>query len=124
MFEFDKIKNHNFSSNSVALIPARKGSNRIKKKNIKKLDGRPVISYSIKLAIQSKLFRYVIVSTDCKTIAKISQNYGAKIFFLRPKYLSGNNISTVRVISHFANFLKKKILKLNIFAVSIPWHHL
>ena len=85
MFEFDKIKNYNFSSNSVALIPARKGSNRIKKKNIKKLDGRPVISYSIKLAIQSKLFRYVIVSTDCKKIAKISQNYGAKIFFFKTK---------------------------------------
>ena len=120
MFEFDKIKNHNFSSNSVALIPARKGSNRIKKKNIKKLDGRPVISYSIKLAIQSKLFRYVIVSTDCKTIAKISQNYGAKIFFLRPKYLSGNNISTVRVISHFANFLKKKNIKIKYICCIYP----
>ena len=70
MFEFDKIKYLNSFSDSVALIPARKGSIRIKKKNIKKLDGRPVISYSIKLAIQSKLFKTVIVSTDCKKIAK------------------------------------------------------
>jgi pseudaminic acid cytidylyltransferase len=120
MFEFDKIKYHNFSTNSVALIPARKGSNRIKKKNIKKLDGRPVISYSIKLAIQSKLFKTVIVSTDCKKIAKISQNYGAKIFFLRPKYLSSNNVSTVNVISHFANFLKKNNIKIKYICCIYP----
>jgi len=120
MFEFDKIKYYNSSCNSVALIPARKGSNRIKNKNIKKLDGIPVISYSIKLAIQSKLFKTVIVSTDGIKIAKISQKYGAKIFFLRPKYLSGNNAGTVEVLSHFANFLKKNKVKIKYICCIYP----
>jgi N-acylneuraminate cytidylyltransferase len=104
----------------VALIPARKGSYRIKKKNIKKLDGRPVIRYSIKLAIQSKLFKTIVVSTDCKKIAKISQSYGAKIFFLRPKYLSSKNVSTVRVVSHFAKFLQKNNIKIQYICCIYP----
>jgi pseudaminic acid cytidylyltransferase len=120
MFEFDKIKYYNSSCNSVALIPARKGSNRIKNKNIKKLDGIPVISYSIKLAIQSKLFKTVIVSTDCIKIAKICRKYGAKIFFLRPKYLSSNNVGTVEVLSHFANFLKKSNVKIKYICCIYP----
>lgn len=111
MFEFDSIDSKNFSSESLALIPARRGSIRIKNKNIKKLNGRPVISYSIKLAIQSNLFKYVIVSTDCKIIAKISQNYGAKVFYLRSRYLARNSTGTLEVLSDFTRFLKKNNIK-------------
>lgn len=120
MFEFDKIKYYNSSCNSVAIIPARKGSNRIKNKNIKKLNGIPVISYSIKLAIRSKLFKTVIVSTDCMKIAKISQKYGAEIFFLRPKYLSNDKVGTIEVISHAVNYLKKKNLLYNYVCCIYP----
>jgi pseudaminic acid cytidylyltransferase len=108
MLEFDKIDPKISLDKPIALITARKGSRRIKNKNIKKLDGKPVISYAIKTAKKSKIFQIIVVSTDCKKIAKISQKYGAKVFFLRPKYLSKNNIGTIEVLSHFAKFLKKK----------------
>jgi pseudaminic acid cytidylyltransferase len=67
----------------IAIIPARGGSKRIPKKNIKLFCGKPVISYSIEAAIQSKLFDEVMVSTDAEEIAKISIEYGANVPFLR-----------------------------------------
>lgn len=91
---------------SIAIIPARKGSKRIKNKNIKFFYGKPVISYAINIAKKSKLFSEIIVSTDCPKIAKISIKYGAKIYFLRPKYLSGNKVGTIDVIFHAVKFLK------------------
>lgn len=67
----------------LAIIPARGGSKRIPKKNIKNFLGKPIISYSIRAAIASKIFDEVMVSTDDKEIAKIAQKYGATIPFLR-----------------------------------------
>lgn len=74
--------------NLIALIPARKGSERIKNKNIYNLNNKPLISYTIKSAIKSKIFDRVIVSTDSIKYAKISEKYGAEVPFLRPKKLS------------------------------------
>ena len=65
----------------IAIIPARSGSKRIKNKNIKLFNGHPIISWSIKEAIKSKIFDKVIVSTDSTKIAKISLKYGAEIPF-------------------------------------------
>ena len=62
---------------NIAIIPARQGSKRIKGKNIKNFLGKPIISYPIKEALNSKLFDYVIVSTDSSKIKKISEKYGA-----------------------------------------------
>ena len=84
----------------VAVIPARGGSKRIPKKNIKKFFGKPIISYSIKAAIDSKLFDKVIVSTDCKNIAQVAINYGAEVPFMRPKELSGDFLGTHEVVGH------------------------
>ena len=72
----------------VCLIPARSGSKRIKNKNILSFFGNPMISYSIKTAIKSKLFDKILVTTDSKKIAKLGSQLGFHIPGLRPKYLS------------------------------------
>jgi CMP-N-acetylneuraminic acid synthetase len=65
----------------LAIIPARVGSKRIPKKNIKNFVGYPIIKYSIDAAIKSNLFDKVIVSTDDETIANISRSFGAEVHF-------------------------------------------
>ncbi len=70
---------------NIAIIPARGGSKRIPKKNIKNFLGKPIIAYSIETALQSGLFDEVMVSTDDSDIAKIALQYGAKVPFLRSK---------------------------------------
>lgn len=91
----------------LAIIPARGGSKRIKNKNIKNFFNKPIISYAIQEAIKSKIFDEVIVSTDSDKIAKISKKYGAKIFFKRPKKLSGDMVSDKLVIKHAINWVIK-----------------
>ena len=91
----------------IAVIPARSGSKRIKDKNIKNFLGRPIISYTIKKLIDSRIFDRVYVSTNNKKIANLSTKFGAEVPFLRSKKLGGDNVSTVDVISEF-------LLKLNI----------
>jgi N-acylneuraminate cytidylyltransferase len=72
----------------IAVIPARGGSKRILRKNIKEFIGKPVISYSIEAAIQSKLFDHVIVSTDDIEIAQFAKKLGAEVPFIRPEEIS------------------------------------
>jgi pseudaminic acid cytidylyltransferase len=84
----------------IAIIPARGGSKRIPRKNIKLFYGAPMIGYPIKTAIESGLFEHVVVSTDDDEIAAISEKYGAVIPFIRPKALSNDEMPTVPVISH------------------------
>jgi len=79
---------------AVAIIPARGGSKRIAKKNIKEFHGKPIIAYSIELALKSNLFDRVIVSTDDSDIAEISKEYGAEIPFIRPDNIS-DDFSTI-----------------------------
>jgi len=73
---------------NLAIIPARGGSKRIPRKNIKDFLGKPIIAYSIEAAIKSGLFDEVMVSTDDDEIAEVAKNYGAKVPFLRS---SGNS---------------------------------
>ena len=91
------IKNKN---SVVCIIPARSGSKRIKNKNIINFFGKPLIYYSIKNALNSKLFNDVIVTTDCVNIKKISEKYGAKVPFLRPRKLSNDKTSTKDVVDY------------------------
>jgi CMP-N-acetylneuraminic acid synthetase len=74
----------------VALIPARSGSKRVPDKNIRLLAGHPLIAYTIAAAIQSDVFRAVIVSTDSERYAKIACHYGAEVPFMRPAEASGD----------------------------------
>ena len=73
-------------SNGIAIIPARGGSKRIPKKNIIDFNGKPMIAWTIKAALESKLFSKVLVSTDSEEIAEISQKYGADVPFLRRSF--------------------------------------
>ena len=83
---------------NVAVIPARGGSKRIPRKNIKLFHGLPVIAYAIKSAKESGIFDEVFVSTDDEEIADVAVSYGATIPWLRPKDLSDDFASTVSVI--------------------------
>lgn len=85
---------------NVALIPARGGSKRINKKNIKNFCGKPIIKYSIETAFASACFDRIIVSTDCPEIASIAIESGAEVPFYRPTELSNDYASTLDVIKH------------------------
>ncbi len=92
---------------NLAIIPARIGSKRIKKKNIKNFKGKPLIYFSIKAAIKSKLFDEIIVSTDSKEIRKLALKFGASVPFLRPKSLSDDYTKTQDVIKHSLKYMEK-----------------
>lgn len=83
---------------NIAVIPARGGSKRIPRKNIKMFHGRPLISYSIEAAIKSKCFDRIIVSTDDEEIAEVALSCGAEVPFLRNKELSNDFAGTTPVI--------------------------
>lgn len=84
----------------IAVIPARGGSKRIPRKNIKLFHGRPMIEYAITAALGSEIFDRVIVSTDDQEIAEISRQCGADVPFTRPSNLSDDHTPTVPVIAH------------------------
>lgn len=84
----------------LAVIPARGGSKRIPRKNIKMFHGQPMIAWSVQAAIDSGCFDEVWVSTDDEEIAEVAQVYGAKVPFLRPVHLSDDFATTADVMSH------------------------
>ena len=92
----------------TCIIPARSGSKRIKDKNLKKFFGKPLIYYSIKLAIRSKVFNDIIVSTDSKKIEKIAKNLGANVPFLRSKKNSLDKTPIIDVLQEVVSKLKIK----------------
>lgn len=85
---------------NVAIIPARGGSKRIPRKNIRPFAGRPMIAHSIAAALESGLFGMVLVSTDDAEIAAVAREYGAEVPFLRPPELSDDHTPTAPVIVH------------------------
>lgn len=91
----------------LAIIPARGGSKRIPKKNIKEFLGKPIIAYAIETAINSKLFDEVMVSTDDHEIAKIALNYGAKVPFLRSEKNANDSAPTIDVIKEVILYYEK-----------------
>ena len=103
--------------NCLCIIPARGGSKRIKKKNIKLFCGKPMISYAINSAIKSKCFDKILVSTDSLKIAKIAKKYKAYVPFLRSKNLSGDNVPIAPVIHNVLAELRKIKIKPQIICV-------
>ena len=83
---------------NIAIIPARGGSKRIPRKNIKLLFGKPIIGHVIEILKATKLFDEIIVSTDDKEIKEISEKYGAKVPFFRSRENSDDNATLVAVI--------------------------
>jgi N-acylneuraminate cytidylyltransferase len=84
----------------LAVIPARGGSKRIPRKNIKPFGGLPMIAWSIRAAIQSQCFDRIIVSTEDTEIAAVAKEHGAEVPFVRPANLSEDDTSTIPVIAH------------------------
>ena len=98
---------------NIAVIPARGGSKRIPRKNIKFFSGKPIIAWSIQAAIRANTFDEVIVSTDDQEIADIAIKYGAAVPFLRPKILSDGFVGTNSVVKHAINYLNSKQIKID-----------
>ncbi len=90
----------------IAIIPARGGSKRIPRKNIKEFYGKPLIAYSIQTVLASKLFDKIIVTTDDEEIANVAKKYGAEVPFIRPKELSDDFTGTGDVIKHALSWLE------------------
>lgn len=88
----------------LAIIPARGGSKRIPRKNIKEFCDLPMIAWPIRAAIQSQCFDRIIVSTDDAEIAQVAKAHGAQVPFVRPPELSDDHTGTIPVIAHAVNW--------------------
>ena len=92
----------------IAIIPARGGSKRIHRKNIKNFYGKPIIEYGINAALESRCFDKVVVSTDDDEIAQVASRAGAEIPFIRPANISDDFSTTADVIKHAINWFKDR----------------
>jgi pseudaminic acid cytidylyltransferase len=91
----------------LAVIPARGGSRRIPRKNIKPFRGRPIIAWSIEAALRAECFDRVTVSTDDAEIAEVAARWGAQVPFLRPAELADDYSGTVPVIAHAVDWHRR-----------------
>ncbi|MHA6327194.1 pseudaminic acid cytidylyltransferase [Roseivivax sp. CAU 1753] len=92
----------------LAVIPARGGSKRIPRKNIRPFFGKPMISWSIEAARNSGCFDRIIVSTDDKEIADTAREHGAEVPFIRPAELANDHATTVPVIRHTIDWCRER----------------
>jgi pseudaminic acid cytidylyltransferase len=92
----------------LAIIPARGGSKRIPRKNIKSFCGRPMITWSIEACKASGCFDRIIVSTDDAEIAEVARAHGAEVPFMRPKQLSDDHTGTIPVVAHAIDWMTQQ----------------
>lgn len=85
---------------NIAIIPARGGSKRIPRKNIRGFCGKPMVAWSVAAAWESGLFEHVMVSTDDAEIAEVARTVGAEVPFMRPPELSNDHAGTTEVVAH------------------------
>ncbi len=104
----------------VALIPARSGSKRVPDKNIRLLAGHPLIAYSIAAALQSKIFKTVIVSTDSERYADIARYYGAGVPFLRPAKIAGDTSPDIEWVEYTLKQLRNSGQNYEYFSILRP----
>src|SRR5210317_1800117 len=104
----------------VALIPARSGSKRVPDKNIRLLAGHPLMAYSIAAALQSKIFKKVIVSTDSQRYADIAGHYGAEVPFLRPAKIAGDTSPDIEWVVHTLSQLRENGQDYECFSILRP----
>src|SRR5690554_2693459 len=97
----------------VAIIPARGGSKRIPRKNVKPFCGKPMIAWSIEAAKASGCFDKIIVSTDDREIADVAEQWGAEAPFLRPNDLADDYTGTLPVIRHAVQWLSNHEVKVD-----------
>lgn len=91
---------------NVCIIPARGGSKRIPRKNIRDFMGLPMIAYSIRSAANSGLFDKIIVSTDSEEVAEVARAYGAEVPFMRPADLADDYTTTSAVLTHALEYVR------------------
>lgn len=94
---------------NIAIIPARGGSKRIPRKNVKIFCGKPMIAWSIQAALRSECFERVIVSTDDAEIAEVAKSEGAEVPFVRPAPLSDDYATTIPVVAHAVDWVRKHV---------------
>jgi len=103
-----------------AFIPARSGSKRIRDKNIRHLNGHPLIAYTISSAINSNIFDSVICATDSEKYADIALHYGAEVPFLREKNISGDNSPDIEWVLYMLKTLKDFGREYDVFSILRP----
>lgn len=96
---------------NIAIIPARSGSKGLRNKNIKLLNGKPLMAYSIEAALNSNLFDTVIVSTDSEEYAEIAKKYGAEVPFLREEKTSSDLASSWDVVLEVLQYFFKQQIR-------------
>lgn len=104
----------------LALIPARSGSKRFPNKNIKLLNGHPLIAYSIVSAIRSEIFDKVVVCTDSREYANIALTYGAEIPYLRNVENARSSSPDIEWVSEAFSFFEEKYSKIDFFSILRP----
>ena len=104
----------------AALIPARSGSKRVPDKNIRLLNGHPLIAYTITAAIRCGIFKRIIVSTDSPYYAGIARYYGADVPFLRPAEMAGEFSSDIEWVRHLLETLKDRGQTFDCFSILRP----
>lgn len=104
----------------LAIIPARSGSKGLKDKNIKNLNEKPMIAYTIEAAKQSGIFTDIIVSTDSERYATISEKHGATVPFLRPKELATDSSTSIDMIEYTITELNKRGFTYDFFMLLQP----
>lgn len=107
-------------SKNICIIPARGGSKRIPRKNVKNFLGKPIIAYSIEAAINSAIFDEVMVSTDDEEIAKVAEEYGAKVPFLRSVENADDFATTLDVLKEVLDKYKQEGYMFNVVGCIYP----
>ena len=105
---------------AVAFIPARQGSKRVPGKNVRLLNGHPMVAYTIASALESGVFESVIVSTDSDETAAIARYYGAEVPFLRPEPFAGDTSPDIEWLEHALTELRRRGRSWAAFALLRP----
>lgn len=105
---------------NLAVIPARGGSKRIPRKNIRHFHGKPIIAYAIAAALESRLFDKVLVSTEDQEIADIAMRFGAEVPFLRPMSLADDHVGIMPVLQHALSWMQTRSESVSMLACIFP----
>jgi len=108
------------SPTCVALVPARAGSKRVPSKNVRELDGHPLIAYTLAAAAESGVFAAVVVSTDAESVAAIARRYGGEAPFLRPADLAGDMSPDIAWVGHALATLASQGRSFDAFSILRP----
>lgn len=105
---------------SLCLVPARGGSKRLKRKNVRDLGGKPLVAHTIEAALASEVFDRVVVSTEDDEIAAVAEEYGAEVPFTRPAELATDTAQVTDVTDHAIEYFTDRGETFEYLAVLLP----